>query len=240
MTSDWFEIETLAPGLTRIGEPLVNAYYSANLYLLRGRDCDLLVDTGMGILPLKPVLPVIEGKPLLVLATHIHLDHVGGLHEFDRRLGPRGEAALFETMPDSATYAGGYRIRESPVTRLPYAGWKAEDYRILPAPLTDLLSEGDRVDLGDRAFTVMELPGHSPCVALFDERDGLFFSGDAIYDEELLDDMACSDRNAYRATMRRLIADVEPSTVYGGHGKPFGAERMREIARHYLERTGGV
>jgi len=85
---------------------------------------------------------------------------------------------------------------------------------------------------------VLELPGHSPCIALFDARDGMLFSGDAIYDDRLLDDMPCSDIDAYRRTMRRLIDDIDPRIVYGGHGEPFDGNRMREIAKTYLRSRG--
>lgn len=231
----WYGLEQQPDGVLRITEPFVDAYYSANLYFLRGRDCDLLVDAGMGILPLKPVLPLTDGKPVIALATHIHVDHVGALHEFEQRAGPASEAALFATMPDAATYAEEYRRRDQPVTCTPFPGWRIEDYRLKPAPLTMPLAEGDRLDLGDRVFDVLELPGHSPCIALFDAEDGLLFAGDAIYDEELLDDMACSDIGAYCETMRRLISDIDPRIVYGGHGEPFDGARMREIAQNYLD-----
>ena len=95
-------------------------------------------------------------------------------------------------------------------------------YRIEPAPLTrTLLAEGDIVDLGDRQFRVLHLPGHSPdSIGLLDERDGLFFSGDAIYDDTLIDDLPDSDRAAYRATMARII-ELPVRTAYGGHGESF-------------------
>ena len=238
--AEWYRVSDAGHGVTRITEPFVDPYYSANLYFVRGRDRDLLVDAGMGILPLRPVLPLTEGKPVLALATHIHVDHVGALYEFAERAGLAAEAALFETMPDDATYAGEYREREMPVTRSPSLDWDIARYRLEPAPLTVLLKEGDRVDLGDRSFAVLELPGHSPCIALFDEANGVLFSGDAIYDDQLLDDMPCSDRIAYRATMRRLIDEVDARVVFGGHGEPFDGPRMREIARNYLERGSGL
>lgn len=238
--AEWYRLSDTGHGVTRIAEPHVDPYYSANLYFVRGRDRDLLVDAGMGILPLKPVLPLTEGKPVLALATHIHVDHVGALHEFADRAGLAAEAALYETMPDHATYAEEYRERETPVTRLPIPGWEITDYRLQPAPLTLPLKEGDRVDLGDRSFAVLELPGHSPCIALFDEANGVLFAGDAIYDDQLLDDMPCSDKAAYRATMRRLIDEVDAKVVFGGHGEPFDGERMREIARNYLNNGSGV
>ena len=241
MARDWFEVEAIAPGVTRISEPFVHPMFSANIYHVVGRDTDLLVDAGMGLVPLTPALAIFEGKPLLAMATHIHLDHVGGLHEFADRAGPAAEAEHFSTMPDEATFAHEFRTIADPVERPPHAGWSVSTYRIEPAPLGRILGEGDRIDLGDRVFTVLHLPGHSPgCIALFDERDGTMFSGDAIYDDELLDDLPCSDKAAYRATMTRLLTEVEVSAVHGGHGPSFGQARMRRIALEYLQRTGGL
>ena len=94
------------------------------------------------------------------------------------------------------------------------------------------------VDLGDRQFRVLHLPGHSPdSIALFDERDGLFFSGDAIYDDTLIDDLPDSNRAAYRRTMERLL-DLPIRIGHGGHGPSFDRTRMREIAADYLRQAG--
>jgi glyoxylase-like metal-dependent hydrolase (beta-lactamase superfamily II) len=137
-------------------------------------------------------------------------------------------------MPDHVTYADEFRRLEAAVTELPAPGWKPADYTIKPAPLTRGLDEGDIVDLGDRRFTVLHLPGHSPdSIALLDEKDGILFSGDAIYDDTLLDDMPDSDRAAYRRTMERLL-DLPIRIGHGGHGPSFDQTRMHAIARAYL------
>jgi len=233
---NWFSRHAVDAATTMLTEPFVNAYMRANIWHLKGRDADLLVDTGMGLAPLAPRIGTKPGKPLIVVATHIHLDHVGALHEFELRSGPAASAADFSSMPDRATYADMFREMAEPVTRPPAQGWSAADYVIPPAPLTRTLAEGDVVDLGNRQFRVLELPGHSPdSIALYDERDGLLFAGDAIYDEELIDDLPDSDRAAYRATMRRLV-DLPIRIGHGGHGPSFGQARMRAIARSYLER----
>lgn len=66
---------------------------------------------------------------------------------------------------------------------------------------------------------MLHLPGHSPdSIALLDEEDGLFFSGDAI-DDQLLDDLPDSDRDAYRRTMQRLL-DLPIRIGLGGHDRP--------------------
>lgn len=234
MISDWFQLHTLDAGIQRITEPCVDPYFSANMYLVQGRDADLLVDTGMGLVPLRPTLSLSPGKPLVAVATHIHLDHVGALHEFSDRAGPRWSAAHFGTMPDDKTYAHEFRMLAEPVTRPPRAGWRKQDYALTPAPLTRVLDEDDRLDIGDRVFTVLHLPGHAPDqIGLLDERDGVFFSGDAIYDDELLDNLPDSDRAAYRVTMRRIM-DLPVRLGLGGHGPGFDGARMREIATQYL------
>ena len=46
--------------------------------------------------------------------------------------------------------------------KLPPGGYSSEAYRVTPAPATRLLAEGDTIDLGDRHFTVLHTPGHSP------------------------------------------------------------------------------
>ena len=231
---EWFTKKRSSGDLTVYTEPFLNDYFRANFYHLRGRDLDLIVDSGMGLAPLVPELELTPGKPVLAVATHIHADHVGALHEFAERAGPRLEAQAFATMADRFTFADEFRAMKHPVLRPPHAGWKAEDYSIAPAPLTRILDEGDVIDLGDRRFSVLHLPGHSfGSIGLFDEHDSTLFSGDAIYDDTLIDDMWCSDREAYRATMARLL-DLPARIVHGGHGESFDGPRMRDIARRYI------
>jgi glyoxylase-like metal-dependent hydrolase (beta-lactamase superfamily II) len=86
---------------------------------------------------------------------------------------------------------------------------------------------------------VLHLPGHSPdSIALFDETDGVFFSGDAIYDDGLIDDLPDSDRDDYRRTMQRLL-NLPIRVGHGGHGPSFSRARMVEIAADYLRRSNG-
>ena len=126
----WFGKQALDPALTLIAEPFVHPYMSANIWHLKGRDVDLLVDTGMGICPLAPEIDTPAGKPLLVVATHIHLDHVGSLHEFADRAGPAQSAAEFARMGDAATYAHEFRELEGAVSRLPLFSIRLRMWRI--------------------------------------------------------------------------------------------------------------
>ncbi|WP_411037675.1 MBL fold metallo-hydrolase [Shinella sp. BYT-45] len=87
----------------------------------------------------------------------------------------------------------------------------------------------------DACYTILHLPGHSPgSIGLLDEKAGTFFSGDAIYEGGLVDDLPGCDPEVYKKTMKRL-SQLDVGVVHGGHGPRFGRDRLREIAAGYLE-----
>jgi glyoxylase-like metal-dependent hydrolase (beta-lactamase superfamily II) len=89
-------------------------------------------------------------------------------------------------------------------------------------------------DLGDRHFEILHLPGHSTgSIGLWEARTGTLFSGDAIYDGPLLDDLPESDIPTYVETMKRLRG-LPVDVVHGGHDESFGRERLIEIANGYI------
>lgn len=232
--SDWFTIEQIAPGVLRITEPHVHEFFRANLYWIEGRDLDIMLDFGMGLSSLRSVLPR-RGRPVLAVATHAHVDHVGSFHEFEDRAGHPLEADIFVEMDDAGTFASWFAGMPDALSQLPSPGFDPRTCALKPAPLTRLLVEGDVIDTGDRRFSVLHLPGHSPgSIALLDEVNGEFFAGDAIYDGGLVDDIAGADIRTYVETMRR-IAELEVRIVHGGHGESFDQARMREIARAYID-----
>ncbi|MEX2247762.1 MAG: MBL fold metallo-hydrolase [Dehalococcoidia bacterium] len=245
----WFETRRVEDGLTLLWEPHLHPVWQSNIWHVRGRDRDLLVDSGMGIGVLGDALQPLLDKPLVAVATHRHSDHVGGLHEFADRLAhpldaeeiaapkafaslvvaefPEGFAELMRDMHGAG--AGEYLI-----DALPRAHYDPRAYRVAPAPLTRLVGEGDVVDLGDRAFEVLHLPGHTPgSIGLWDARAATLFSGDAIYDGPLYDFLPESDVADYLRTMERLRG-LPVAAVHGGHDPSFGRERMIEIIDGYV------
>ncbi|MDB5467184.1 MAG: fold metallo-hydrolase [Phenylobacterium sp.] len=250
----WFERRTVEPDLTLIWEPHVHPLLRCNIWHLRGRDADLLVDTGLGVASLKAAAQDLFEKSLLAVASHAHGDHVGGMHEFEHRLVHGEEAdslssgradysldlADFSVASQAKLAAAGYDISSGLLTAVPHEGYRPGAHGVLAAAPTRLLAEGDVVDLGDRAFEVLHLPGHSPgSIGLWDAKTGTLFSGDAVYDGPLLDEISGASIPAYRNTMERLLR-LPVNVVHGGHDGSFGRERLREIAVAYLARTDGT
>jgi glyoxylase-like metal-dependent hydrolase (beta-lactamase superfamily II) len=127
-------------------------------------------------------------------------------------------------------------VQDEHFERLPHAEFTVEQYTLHGAEPTQVLQEGDALDLGDRALEVLHLPGHSPgCIALYDPRSQELFSGDVIYDGELLDELHCSHIPTYIATYERL-QNLSVETVYPGHYRIFGRQRYHQIMQEYLDR----
>jgi glyoxylase-like metal-dependent hydrolase (beta-lactamase superfamily II) len=225
----------VAPGLTLFFEPHVHPWFRANIWHIAGRDLDLLVDTGMGIASLKQALGPLADRPILAVASHGHVDHTGGHFEFAQRAIHPAEASALEGVPDR-TLADYFPDKGADaVTALPHAGWDLAAFTYKAAPATRLLHEGDAIDLGGRSLRVLHLPGHSPgSIGLFDEHDGTLFSGDALYDGELLDTLPHGDGAIYEGTMARLQA-LRPALVHGGHGPSFDLARLKTLTQDYLD-----
>lgn len=231
---NWFSKDVISERLTRLCEPHVHKFFQANMFHVVGRDADLVIDFGMGLDSLRSALDIGSGKPVLAVATHVHVDHVGSFHEFETRLGHAAEAEAFEFMRDADTLANYFRRQRDAFTAAPPTGMTQESYKISPAPLTSILVENDVIDIGDARYTVLHLPGHSPgSIGLLDQRTGEFFSGDAIYEGGLVDDLPGCDIEAYKITMERL-SNLDVDVVHGGHGLMFGRDRLWEIAVSYL------
>jgi glyoxylase-like metal-dependent hydrolase (beta-lactamase superfamily II) len=231
----WYETTPLGEGVTHIHEPFIHPFYRCNIWHVRGRDRDLLIDSGMGVVSLRGQVVALAERPVLAVASHTHFDHIGNHHEFAQRLVHPAEADFLEQPTRSGTLADLY-VKDDIFTALPpVPGWRADAYEVEPAPATRLVSEGDVLDLGDRSFEVLHLPGHSPgSIGLWEERTGILFSGDAIYDGKLIDDAYHSNLDEYIRTMRRL-REMPVSIVHGGHFPSFGRERLRILAQAFLD-----
>jgi glyoxylase-like metal-dependent hydrolase (beta-lactamase superfamily II) len=90
----WFERRRIDADITILREPHVDPLIRCNIWHIRGRNFDLLIDTGLGIGSLREAARDLFDKPLQVVATHSHYDHIGGHHELPSCLAHPLEADL--------------------------------------------------------------------------------------------------------------------------------------------------
>lgn len=247
----WYTTKALDDRITLITEPHVHPIFSANMHLITGRNADLLIDSGMGVAPLRPVVDAARPdptRPLICLTTHTHVDHVGAVAEFDIRLVHPIEAAnLADPRPytlDAADISDGaanlFLTAGYPplwpwlIDARPDAAYDPRRYRLVGAPATGTVSDGEIIDLGDWKAEVVHLPGHSPGqIGLFHAASKTLFGADAIYNGPLIYDAPGMSVPDYAATLRRIAA-LDPHTIHGGHDPSFGPERCAQIIDHYL------
>ncbi|MTH77072.1 MBL fold metallo-hydrolase [Paracoccus aestuariivivens] len=230
---DWYRLRRVGDDITWIDEPHIHEFYRCNIWHVRGRDRDMLVDSGMGVVSLREWVPLVSGRPLGAVASHTHFDHIGCHHEFDCRLCHRAEAEILANPTRAATLADPY-VTDEIFTALPPEPYLSTSYAVTSAPATRLLEDGDRIDLGDRSFEIIHTPGHSPGgIALWEAATGVLISGDIVYDGPLIEDTYHSDAAAYIASMQRLLK-LPVRVVHGGHFPSFSGERLRGIIIDWL------
>ena len=233
----WFSTQKISDRLYLITEPHYCWSNRANLWLIKGQTQDLLLATGLGVSSLRRYIASLLDKPLLAIASHIHFDHAGGMHEFDHRAIHAAEASALRMGDDFEALCskGQGWIQQDHFDCSPYDGFTVDTYTLNPAEPTQILNDGDVLDLGDRAFEVLHLPGHSPgCIALYDPQAKELFSGDVVYDGELLDGLHCSHIPTYLKTFERLER-LSVETMYPGHYSIVGNARYRQLISEYLD-----
>jgi glyoxylase-like metal-dependent hydrolase (beta-lactamase superfamily II) len=245
----WFRTQRVIEDVTLLWEEHLDPFFESNVWHVRGRDRDLVVDTGNGIGDLHAELePLVGDRPVVAVATHDHFDHIGGLHAFDERWchvadadGIREPDGLALRRPDFRPGLEeeirwyGYEPPECVITALPREGFDVSGWRTPAIEPTRLLVEGDVVDLGDRAFEVLHVPGHTAgSIALWDPAGGLLFTGDTA---ALDDPLYAEDEEAFVASLirlRRLPVDL----VCAGHSRPFGRDELRSLIDEQLQTRG--
>ena len=174
----------IAPGLTAIDTFYAGRERYTAAYLLTAEE-PAIVETG----PTTSAGPVVAGLERLgigpsdlahIIVTHIHLDHAGGV------------GTLAERFPSATVWVherGGPHLADptrliASATRIYGETQMAALFgpvEPVPAERIHAVSDGDRIDLGDRRLEVLATPGHaSHQIGLVDSRTGAVFTGDAL------------------------------------------------------------
>ncbi len=184
------EVTQIAPGTWCLSE-----FRLVNAFLVEGRERTALIDTGCGIGNLRDTVRELTDKPLVILITHGHFDHDGGVKQFPGvkvYLNPK-DGGLMRQMLDGMektmgsadmNYIRRYYITTRAPIRYPEASVE-ELLALLPPQEEDPtyhwepITDGMEIDLGGRVLNAIHTPGHSDGEMCFlDETSRTLFSGD--------------------------------------------------------------
>ena len=147
-------------------------------------------------------------KPLQLINTHCHLDHVFGNNWVHKKYGlelyiHKGEKTVLEFAPASGNMYG-----------LGFTNYKG--------PL-HYLEEGDEISLGDDKLKVLLTPGHSPAsICFYCKEQNFLIGGDVLFYESIgrFDLPGGNEQQLYESIIKKLYVLPGETTVYPGHGEP--------------------
>ncbi len=237
--SDWFEVTSVAEEVHAISEP----YHAEEVisYLIVGTERALLLDTGMGIGNIHELSRKLTDRPITVVNSHHHYDHVGDNRRFQHIAIHELEAGFLEEEAPEELLLEARRPEN--FWGAPPVGFDPAEYRIVPSRADQTLREGDVLELGGRRLRVLHTPGHSPgSICLLSEEEGLLFTGDTVYAGPLYAQFDHSDFREYRQTMERLsFLAQELQLVLPGHNQtPLDPYIMVEMAEGFEQIAGGA
>ena len=230
---NWYRTTTLSDGITLIDEPWIKPFFRCNLWHVRGSQRDLLVDFGLGAVPLRRYVALLADRDIVGVASHTHFDHIGAASEFDCCHVHSAEAHILAEPDNTRTLADMF-VNDEMFDALPPEPYAHCGYRISAPAKIIQLEDGDMIDLGNRQFEVIHTPGHSPGgIALWEAASETLISGDLIYDGPLIEDTWHSNISDYAKSMRRLNA-LPVRVVHGGHFPSFSGKRLNVMIDDWL------
>ncbi len=198
------------------------------IYLVDAGSMLVLVDSGVGysLDKVERNIRSLGFEPAQVwhiVATHCHIDHIGGLASLKERYGSKIIAheldrAGIEGKNNELTAASMYGV----------------DYR--PVKI-DILLKGDltALPLGDLEFSFLHTPGHTPgsISPYIDTKDGRVLFGQDIHGP--FSPAWGSDLKAWRRSMEKLLA-LKADVLCEGHAGVYKGEKVPRYIEAYLKR----
>ena len=174
--------------------------YNESLYLVEGNDRALLIDAGTYIPDLDKIVAKITSKPITMMLTHAHGDHVGGVGAF----------------PEVYLNAGDMTIVPNNIRN--YQGQ------------IKYLNDGEVIDLGGREIEVIFTPGHTAgSTTFFDKVRHYGFSGDAFGSTNLLVFINLSTEMYTAERIERYMKKNDIRFLFPGHYSGDNLETLQRV-----------
>lgn len=143
-------------------------------------------------------------KPIYILGTHGHFDHIGGVHQLQSVIScqfliNQNDIFLVDDINEQAVFFGFEKV-ETP---------KVHGY----------LKDGDVVDIGDLKVTVLDTPGHTPGSISF-KVNNCVFVGDTVFQGSIgrTDLPGGSYDTLIHSVKEKLFILDDNTELYPGHG----------------------
>ena len=191
-------VKEIRPGIF-----LMDEGHEATGYLVVGKERACVIDTMNGYNDLNAAVRKLTDKPLTVVNTHGHPDHIFGNVYFREAFMNPKDLELARMFTESPEYL---KILEEKGGTFP--------------PFRDIFP-GEIIDLGGRTLEVFALPGHTPGgILLLLREDRILFTGDSVNHHLWMQLEGCLSLRAYLKELDRIIfLEDRADIILHGHAR---------------------
>ncbi len=206
---------------------LLSEFGGTNCYLIVGTEKALLIDCGVGLCDLKGACEKITSLPIIVVATHHHVDHIGGAGQFKEIYIHHKDCGFICRLQMSIALRKAYLNRNKAIKN---NGFTINDiikskYKTKLKPIDEgyIFSLGNNIEI-----SVKHTPGHSAgSIALIDEYNKIVFSGDNVSGALWMHVLGATSLEEWLPSAKWLYDMSKKYRIFWGHGNP-------ELATEYI------
>ena len=188
---------------------LIGSGYDSNIFVIPGKKTTV-IDTGTGMHKEYVLSQIAEHIDLTtisqIILTHEHYDHTGGVKQFFEATNKK--ALVIAHKKAAIKIERG----ESIFARL-IGG------NMPKMPVNQKLSGGETIQIGNKEFSVISTPGHTPgCICLYNAETKTLFSGDTIFANGSFGrtDLPGGNSKQLKQSIKHL-STLDISRLYPGH-----------------------
>lgn len=198
---------------------------STNCYIVYDKQEAVIIDPADDASYILETCRNLEVKPVAILLTHGHFDHILAAKELRMTTGAH-------------IYAGEY---EEKLLKEPSLNLSASFGTGISLDADRLLKDREELEILNRTWTVLSTPGHTAgSVCYLIEKEELLFSGDTLFAESLgrTDFPTSSSAAILKSITETLFELPEAIMVYPGHDAPttVGHEKRYNPAAAYVRK----
>lgn len=228
----WFTVESIDDTTFVISE--YQHWEQPHAYLVLGEKKAALIDTGLGVGDLSKIVHSLTKLPILVITTHVHWDHIGSHGKFKEIAVHEIEKPFLEDwfpIPKEMVMMG---LCGQPC-EFP-EGFDPDQYQVFHGPITQVLHDGDGINLGGRMLRVIHTPGHSPGhICLYEASKRYIYTGDLIYQGKLDAFYFSTSPQDFAASVSRIAALPVTKILPGHNSLNIKPSLIQEIDRAFQE-----
>ena len=174
-------------------------------YIIVGNNKACVIDTMIGRDNVYEVVRGVTDKPIILVNTHGHPDHIYGNVYFDKAYMNEADLGIAKEHMEHPEFVAECQKRQ------------------LSMPPFENIKEGDVIDLGGLTLEVYEIPGHTlGGILLLCREERILFTGDSINHHLWMQlDECTSIKKLVESLERVMFLENDADVIYHGHARDY-------------------